>query len=70
VIARLKKLKKKTGWSWERLCREFHRVQGSEGPSHTTLYRYARGKVRRHNKVVARWIEEAIGKVENEQQKG
>jgi hypothetical protein len=36
-------LRKKTAWSWERMCREFHRVMGEEGPSHTTLFRYASG---------------------------
>ena len=37
-------LKKKTSWSWERMCREFHRVMGHEGPTHTTLFRYATTK--------------------------
>ncbi len=30
--------KKKTAWSWERMCYEFHRVMAHEGPSHTTLF--------------------------------
>ncbi len=34
----LLRLRKKTAWSWERMCREFHRVMGYEGPSHTTLF--------------------------------
>jgi len=41
----LLRLKKKTSWSWERLRREFHRVMGQEGPTHTTLFRYASGKL-------------------------
>ena len=39
----LLRLKKKTSWSWERMCREMHRVMGEEGPTHTTLFRYASG---------------------------
>jgi len=56
---KLRRLKKKTGWSWERMCREMHRVQGEEGPSHTTLFRYASGRVQRHNKLTAKYIEDA-----------
>jgi len=26
-------LKAKTSWSWEKMCREIHRVMGQEGPS-------------------------------------
>ncbi len=47
-------LKAKTSWSWERLCREFHRVMGYEGPSHATLFRYASGKVKRPNVKIER----------------
>jgi len=63
---KLLKLKRRTGWSWEKMCREFHRVMDHEGPSHTTLFRYASGKVKRYNALTARWIEQAIGKVEAE----
>jgi len=63
---KLLKLKRKTGWSWERMCREFHRVMDHEGPSHTTLFRYASGKVKRYNTLTARWIDTAVGKVEAE----
>jgi len=63
---KLLKLKRKTGWSWERMCRELHRVMDHEGPSHTTLFRYASGKVKRYNTLTARWIDTAIGKVEAE----
>ena len=56
-------LKKKTSWSWERMCREFHRVMGYEGPSHTTLFRYASGKVKRPNVITERYVQEAIDKV-------
>ncbi len=58
----LLRLKKKTSWSWERMCREFHRVMAYEGPSHTTLYRYAKGKGKRHV-VTERWVLQAIEKV-------
>jgi len=56
-------LKKQTSWSWERMCREFHRVMAHEGPSHTTLFRYADGKVKRPNVITERYVREAIQKV-------
>jgi len=56
-------LKKKTSWSWERMCREMHRVMGEEGPTHTTLFRYASGRVKRPHVVVERYVREAIHKV-------
>ena len=56
-------LKAKTSWSWERVCRELHRVMGHEGPSHTTLFRYASGKVKRPNVVTEQYVREAIQKV-------
>ena len=56
-------LKAKTSWSWERMCREFHRVMGEEGPSHTTLFRYASGRVKRPNVLVERYVREAIDKL-------
>ena len=59
----LLRLKKKTSWSWERMCREFHRVMGYEGPSHTTLFRYASGNVKRPNVIAERYVREAIDKV-------
>jgi len=60
---KLLSLKKKTSWSWERLCREFHRVMGEEGPTHTTLFRYASGKVKRPNVVTERYVRKAIHKL-------
>jgi len=45
------------------MCREFHQVMGEEGPSHTTLYRYASGKVRRPNVVTERYVQQAIYKL-------
>ena len=45
------------------MCREFHRVMGQEGPSHTTLFRYAIGKVRRRNVLTERYVKEAMDKV-------
>ncbi len=57
-------LKKKTSWSWERMCREFHRVMAhEEGPSHTTLFRYASGNVKRPNVLVEQYVREAIHKI-------
>ena len=56
-------LKAKTSWSWERLCREFHRVMGVEGPTHTTLFRYASGKVKQPNVVTERFVRQAIQKL-------
>ncbi len=59
----LLRLKKQTSWSWERMCREIHRVMGEEGPSHTTLFRYASGKVKQPNVVTERYVRKAIHKL-------
>ncbi len=56
-------LRKKTSWSWERMCREFHRVMADEGPTHTTLFRYATGKVKRPNVLVEQYVRQAIDKL-------
>ena len=56
-------LKAKTSWSWERMCREFHRVMGTEGPSHTTLFRYATGKAKRRQVLIEHYVREAIQRV-------
>ena len=56
-------LRKKTSWSWERMYREFFRVMGYEGPSHTTLFRYASGNVKRPNVVTERYVQQAIDKL-------
>ncbi len=56
-------LQKKTSWTWARMCREFHRVMGHEGPSHTTLFRYATKKVKRPNVIAERFVQQAIQKV-------
>ncbi len=45
------------------MCREFHRVMGEEGPSHTTLLRYSIGKAQRRHVVTERYVREAIRKV-------
>jgi len=45
------------------MCREIHRVMGEEGPSHTTLFRYASGKTKRPHVVVERYVQQAIHKV-------
>jgi len=56
-------LKKKTSWSWEKMCREFHRVMAYEGPSHTTLFRYASGNTKRPNVLVEHYVQQAIDKL-------
>ncbi len=56
VQANLNKLKKKTKLSWEKMCRELHRVMGEDGPSHTTLFRYATGRVKRPNVLTERYV--------------
>ena len=63
LAAELRSLKDKTSWSWERLSREFQQVMGDAGPSMTTLYRYARGDVKRRNVMMERYVREAIQKV-------
>jgi len=63
LFKKLLSLKKKTSWSWERVCRELNRVMGYEGPSHTTLFRYASGKVKRPNVIAERYVQQAIQKV-------
>ncbi len=45
------------------MCREFHRVMGYEGPSHTTLFRYAKGKGKQPHVVTERYVREAIDKL-------
>lgn len=67
IRMQLRKLKKQTQWSWERMCREMHRVMGEEGPSHTTLFRYATGKVKRHNAVTKRYIREGADRLMREE---
>jgi len=57
------RLKKQTSWSWERMCREFHRVMGYEGPTHTTIFRYASGKTKRPHVLTEHYVREAIQKV-------
>ncbi len=59
----LLRLRAKTSWSWEKMSREFHRVMGEEGPSQTTLFRYATGKVKRPNVCTGRYVQQAIHKV-------
>jgi hypothetical protein len=59
-------LRAKTSWTWARMSREFHRVMGEKGPSHTTLFRYATGKVKRPNVVTERYVRKAIEKIDAE----
>jgi len=62
----LLRLKKKTSWSWERMCREMHRVMGEEGPTHTTLFRYASGRVKRPNVITERYVQQALQQLTTE----
>ena len=66
VARQLIQLKKKTSWSWERMCRELHRVMGEEGPSHTTLFRYATRKIRRPNVLTQKYVEEGLARLREE----
>ncbi len=59
----LLRLKAKTSWSWERMCYEFHRVMGHEGPTHTTLFRHANGMVKQPRVLTERYVHQAIQKV-------
>jgi len=45
------------------MCREMHRVMGEEGPTHTTLFRYASGRVKRPHVLVGRYVQQAIDKL-------
>jgi len=38
-------------------------VMGEEGPSHTTLFRYASGRVKRPNVITERYVRQAIQKL-------
>ena len=60
---KLLRLKKRTGWRWERMCREMHRIQGEEGPSHTTLFRYASDRIRRPNKLTEKYISDGADRL-------
>jgi len=64
----LRSLKRRTGWSWEKMCREMVRVMGHDGPSHTTLFRYANGNVARRNVLTERFVRDALVKLQQEQQ--
>ncbi len=66
VARQLIQLKKRTAWSWERMCRELHRVMGEEGPSHTTLFRYATRKIRRPNLLTQKYVEEGLARLREE----
>ena len=63
LASSLNGLKQKTSWSWETMSREFQEVMGARGPSSTTLFRYATGKVKRGNLVVERYVRTAVQKI-------
>jgi len=48
------------------MSREFHRVMGQQGPSHTTLLRYSTGNVKRRNVVTEQYVREATHKITRE----
>ncbi len=60
---KLLNLKAKTSWSWEKMCRDFHRVMDHEVPSHTTLYRYASVRVKRPHVLVEHYVRKALEKI-------
>ena len=62
----LLRLRAKASWTWARMCREFHRVMGHEGPSQSTLFRYAGGKVKRSNVLAERYVQQALHKLTDE----
>jgi len=62
----LSRLKKRTQWSWEKMCREMHRVMGEEGVSHTTLWRIS-VTFHKPNLLTARWVRKAIKKLKEEE---
>ena len=59
----LRKLKRRTRWSWEKMNRELIKAMGEDGPSHTTLFRIAQGRTKAQP-VIASWIHRAIGKLD------
>lgn len=63
VQRKLLQLRKRTGWPWERMNREFHKVMKAEGPSHTTLFRLGNGNVGRPQPVILHYIDTAINRV-------
>jgi len=60
LARKLRGLQRREKWSWERMCREMHRVMENEGPAHTTLFRYATLRVRKPNVCTRHWIEKAV----------
>ncbi len=45
------------------MCREMHRVMGHEGLSHTTLFRYASGRIKRPRVLIEQYVRQAIDKL-------
>ena len=45
------------------MCREFHRVMAHEGPSNTTLFRYAKGKGKQPHVLVEQYVRKALEKL-------
>lgn len=48
------------------MIHEFQKVMGEKGPAHTTLIRYASGRVQRRHQTVERYVSEAIRRVARE----
>ncbi len=54
--------KKHTKWSWEEMSLEFYISTGRKGPSHTTLFRIAKGKTN-PNLANERYVRKAIQQI-------
>lgn len=65
IMARLNTLKKKTGWSWEKMAREIHRSNKCDGITHTTLFRISKN-VNKPHATTEKYISEGLDKLEKE----
>ena len=65
IMTRLNALKKKTGWSWEKMAREIHRLNDCDGITHTTLFRLATKK-NKPQPLTEKYIVEGLDKLEKE----
>ncbi|MCH7570306.1 MAG: hypothetical protein IH919_07050 [Deltaproteobacteria bacterium] len=57
-------LRAKTAWNWARICPEFYRVMGHEGPSHTTLLQvHQKNRAKRPNVVTKHYVRQESQKL-------
>lgn len=68
IMHRLNALKKKTGWSWEKMAREIHRLNDCDGITHTTLFRLAKNRSK-PQPLTEKYIVEGLDKLEKEAKK-